>query len=164
MVKIESKIKKALHWQAPEFHFYEKDPKWFSKIAIAAVFIIAFFIILGVSQKQFSYYLAAAVVFAACLALFSQAKITPKNQEFKITLEGIEIIGQKLNWDQLKSFWLSDHTINFQLNKRFSLFPISAPLGDQNAEQIRDYILQFLPEKSNGESLVTEKINRLFKF
>ena len=69
-----------------------------------------------------------------------------------------------MNWDQLKSFWLSDHTINFQLNKRFSLFPISAPLGDQNAEQIRDYILQFLPEKSNGESLVTEKINRLFKF
>ena len=155
--------KKSIKWQAPEFHFYEKGVVWFSKFSIIAVLLIIIFIYLGITQKHFSYYLASGVVLAAALALFSQARVKPQAVNFHLTEDGVEFSGKKYMWEHLKNFWVSDDTVYFESKKRFSI-PISMPLGGQDANQLRNYLLQYLPEKSDGGEMLFDKVNKLFKF
>lgn len=155
--------KKSIKWQAPEFYFYEKSAVWFSKFSIIAILLLIIFIYLGITQKHFSYYLAAGVVLAAALALFSQARVKPQSANFHLTDDGVEFLGHKFLWGSLKSFWISDDAVYFENKKRFSI-PISMPLGDQNPEQLRNYLLQYLPEKSDGGEMLFDKVNKLFKF
>lgn len=154
---------KSIKWQAPEFHFYEKGTAWFSKFSIIAVLLIIIFIYLGITQKHFSYYLAAGVVLAAALALFSQARVRPQSTNFHLAEDGVEFLGHKFLWGNLKSFWISDDAVYFENKKRFSI-PISMPLANQKPEQLRNYLLQYLPEKSDGGEMIFDKVNRLFKF
>lgn len=153
----------GIKWQSPEFIFHEKNFGWFSKFSLIALVLIVFFIYLGISQKHTSYYLAAGVVLAAITALFSQARAKPQSADFHLDQDGIEISGRKYFWHNLRNFWISDDTIYFENKKRIS-FPVSAPLGDQNSTELRNYLLQYLPEKSDGGEMVFDKINKIFKF
>lgn len=155
-------MKNYFHWQAPEFHFYQKDLAWYFKFSLIGLILASIFIYLGASQKQFSYYLAAAVVLAAILALFSQSAVQPKATDIAFSQDGVEITGRKYLWPALKNFWFSDHTISFDQKKRFS-FPLQAMIGEADPIKIREFLLQYLPEKTNGDQAIFEKINRLFK-
>ncbi|EKD23025.1 MAG: hypothetical protein ACD_83C00099G0005 [uncultured bacterium] len=163
MVEATDQEKKSIKWQAPEFHFYEKSGLWFSKFSIIAILLIIIFIYLGIVQKHFSYYLAAGVVLAATLALFSQARVKPEPVNFHLTEDGIEFLGKKHLWENLKNFWVSDDAVYFESKNKISI-PISMPLGDQDANQLRNYLLQYLPEKSDGGEMLFDKVNKLFKF
>lgn len=153
---------KSIKWQALEFHFYEKGVAWFSRFSIIAVLLIIIFIYLGITQKHFSYYLASGVVLAAALALFSQARVKPQAVNFHLAEGGIEFSGKKYLWENLKNFWVSGDTVYFESKKKISI-PISMPLGSQDANQLRNYLLQYLPEKSDGGEMLFDKVNKLFK-
>lgn len=162
MADSETKDKNFLHWQAPEFNFSEKNFSWYLILGLGSLALIFTFIYLGYSQKQLSYYLAAGVVFTGALALFSQAQVQPKEAKFKCDNSGIEIGNRRYSWENLKNFWLADMNINFELNKRLSI-PISAPIGNQDPQKVRAFLLQYLPEKTIEGEPIIDRINRLFK-
>lgn len=163
MTDLKTKDKTFLHWQAPEFNFIEKSSSWYLILGLVSLVLIIIFIYLGYWQKQLSYYLAAGVVLAAALALFSQARIQPKDAQFKCDDSGVEVGNRRYPWENLKNFWLADMNINFQLKKRLSI-PLSAPVGDQDPQKVRAFLMQYLPEKTTEGEPIIDRINRLFKF
>jgi len=69
--------------------------------------LIIIFIYLAITQKHFSYYLAAGEVLAAALALFSQARIKPQAVNFHLAEDGIEFSSKKYLWENLKNAFLT---------------------------------------------------------
>jgi hypothetical protein len=89
----------------------------------------------------------------------------PRIIKFKINEKGMEFDGRLHDFDTLRSFWLfynppEEKELSFRSKKTF--FPyIKIPLAEQNPNEIREFLLKFLPEKRHRESIIDIWMRRI---
>ena len=158
MNEIEEKKLQEFEWRAPEFDKKEKSQSWFILPAIIAI-------IFGVIALLTDNILFLILVLLGFFTFYIYAKKEPKIVKFKINEKGVEIDDRLHDFDSLRSFWLfynppEEKEISFRSRKTF--FPyLRIPLADQNPNEIRKYLLRFLPERRHKESLIDIWMRRI---
>jgi hypothetical protein len=112
-------------------------------------------------------WIGAAVVVAACFALYSQSSSRGKKRNYAIYDQGVTVDEKVFTFDQFKSFWIFPYQdrpiIRFEQLKRLSL-PVEMPVGDENPEQVRLFLSKHLPEAEDRGEDISDTINRWIKF
>lgn len=157
----EQKNKKEVlaSWTTPEFIHYEKSPGWF----IVFILIAAAFLIAALLMKN---YIFGLLVLLASFLIYTQALKKPPEIKITISQEGVFIQNALYAYKDLKSFWLFENPeiMALSLESKKILSPhISIPLARQSPEKIRQFLIQFIPEKKQEESVI-DSITRHLKF
>lgn len=152
---MKTKIKK-IHlqefvWKAPEFPKKQKDKSWFIFPAIITV-------ILGIFALVTESILFLIAIILSFIVFYVYANKEPRIIKFKINEKGIEIDKRLHSFDDLRSFWIfyeppKVKELSFRSRRTFIPY-IRIPLDKQNPNDIRKFLLKFLPEKRHSESLV----------
>jgi len=157
MENIEQNLQ-SFEWRAPEFDKTEKNKSWFVVPGIIAI-------ILGIVALLIDNILLLVLVLLGFFNFYIYAKKEPKIVKFKINERGLEIDEKLHDFDSLRSFWVfydppAEKEISFRSKKTF--FPyIRIQLDEQNPNEIRKYLLRFLPEKRHKESLIDLWMRRI---
>src|SRR4030042_296357 len=164
VIKLEMKNNKEetmlqdFEWDAPEFEKKEKSKSWF---ILPAILTIVFGIIALIAENI----LFLIFVVLAFVVFYTYANKEPRVVKFKINERGLEIDKRLYEFDSLRSFWLfydppQEKEISFRSKKTF--FPyIRIPLAEQTPNEIRKYLLRFLPEKRHRESIIDIWMRRI---
>lgn len=149
---------KEFEWEAPEFEKTEKNKSWF---ILPAVIVI----ILGIIALATDNILFLILILLAFFTFYIYAKKEPRNIKFKINEKGIEVDSRLYVFDSIRSFWIFynppiEKEISFRSRKTF--FPyVKITLADQDPNEIRKYLLRFIPEKRHKESLIDIWMRRI---
>lgn len=154
-------VQQPLEWTALEHEHFEKSPDWFWALGIIAVAVATMSII-------FNNILFAIVIIIGAFALGMNASKPPAQVRFKITPRGITINKTLYLYSTLESFWVEDENEYEQpkllIKSQKLLSPhIVIPIKDVSPDDVRDYMLEYLDEKEDSESLA-QKIMELFGF
>lgn len=151
---------RIISWEAPEEINYQHNSSWYTTIIIIALVLIGIFI----WMKQ---YTAVAVVVAIVLVLFSQAKTKTKIVRYTLTPEGINFKEKTYSFEQIKSFWISQGItypkLTLEKPGRFSV-PITIYLTKININELRSFLLQYLPEVQTQTTDYQESVSHFMKF
>lgn len=147
-------------WRAPEYTYHEKTPDWywgFGSVAAALLFIA---------------YLTESVLFGFIIVIggFGMLLYTvrkPHIVTISVTGQGIEIDDRLFPYETLHSFWIfyrpGERRELILKSSRGLAHTIKIPLADANPVEIREYLLQYLPERAEEESML-DILARILKF
>ena len=150
----------VISWQAPEFRHYFKSIGWYAAYFACAVLIIGFFII----EKDIFGAVSIGIL-AIIAALFTLQK--PQIIDIELNSRGIKFGTLFYPYKQLKYFWVVDNdrhnTVNFvsitYLNNNIIL-----ELQDQDPHEVRELLLQHLPEHHETNETMAQAISHRLKF
>ena len=156
-----AKNENRISWQAPEFRHYEKNIGWYITLVSIAVLIIGFFVIL---QKD---YFAAITIAILTAAIVYFARQTPSIVEIHLTNKGVHHGPINVPYKQIKHFWVVDRenhkTVNFETSTYLNRLMV-VELEDQDPDEIREFLLGYLPEHEETEPTVTQRLIHWLKF
>jgi len=136
-----------LHWKAPEFVKQEKTILW----DIGAIGITILFTLWGIWSKDVTLF---AVALLGGLLFWHFGKQEPKEIEFAIRLDGIQVGNLLYRYRGLESFWLfhePPHVNELVLRTKKSFIPlVHLNLGNEDTEKVRHALKEFLPEKEEA--------------
>lgn len=149
-----------IEWEAPEFTYHEKDADWYWILGIVAVVGAVISIVLGNTLFAIFILLAAFVV-----GLFASKK--PEQLNCRIDPRGIQVNEVFYPHRIMQSFWVSDDNPEdpklLVSPKKTVAVRVVIPLIDVDPEDVRDYLIDFLDEEEQGESVV-EHLMHVFRF
>ncbi len=139
-----------MSWKAPEYTLRSKGPDWF----IAVTLIASAGAISAIIYDNFVF---AALIVVGTFSLITFAMRVPPQRTFSITSRGIMIDTIRHPYDALDSFWIADdahgeHRVIIQTHG-LGFRHITLPVADQDPDEIRHYLLQYLPEEEAHEPL-----------
>lgn len=140
----------VIEWQAPEYTYYPKHQNWYLGLfAVAAVLVL-----LALFTKNFL--LVILILLAAFVAMMYSTR-QPEVTRFAVTHRGVRFGDRLYPYDTLKSFWVLETSNKRKLivvAERLILPHVVLPLAPEiNAEDLRQYLLQYLEESREEESL-----------
>jgi len=138
-------------WQAPEFEKKAKTKSWFIIPAIITI-------VLGIIALLIENILFLIFIILAFLVFYIYANKEPRIIKFKIDEKGVEIDDRLHEFDSLRSFWIfynppDEKELSLRSKKTFLPY-VRIPLADENPNEIRKFLLKFLPERRHRESLI----------
>lgn len=146
-------------WKAPEFIKYEKGPDWYWAVGVISITI-------AVAAVVFGNVLFGILVLIASVALTLQGSQDPEIREFSVDRQGVQADEILYPYSSLKSFWVENnpHEQKLLLQSEKAWMPyIVMPIAEVDPEEVRDFLLQFLPEEEHQEPL-TQKIMEYLGF
>lgn len=147
--------RQVFEWSALEFEEHQRGPYWFIFMAVAALALIIF----GVFTRSYFFIAFVALAFAV---LTVYARRAPREIAFTINAGGVGMGRTFLPFSELKTFWIFDEgerkELSLETKKMLTPF-MRLPLGEENPEDIRSILADFLPEEEHKE-LATDKIAR----
>lgn len=156
-------MEKEITWAAPEFHYHEKDERWYWGVGIIALAIIIF----ALFQKNFLFAIFTAI--AAVLVSIWGTR-TPKEIAFTLSEKGLDIGGKKFYaYQSLSGFALlpsrdSDVHAEIILRATGRLGGwVKVAIGNDRSEEAKRMLARFLPEIEYEES-VADHIARTLRF
>jgi hypothetical protein len=156
----EQNLPQILRWFAYEFDKHQKEPIWFifSGLIALILFIIAIF------SKNFIF---ALIIIIASFLIFIWAQKQPRKIKFALTPKGIKIKEDIYAYDHLKSFWIFYEPPDIKYlsveSKKLFMPRIMIPLGDENPNKVREFLLKYLPEEEQHESAI-DTLGRRLKY
>lgn len=159
--KIEKSYSSAeiIRWQAPDYYTFERSPYWSLVVGVVS---IALALVLIYTNNYFP----VIIVILAVIVSFQVAHDKPKTQEFAIDESGILCRNNYIPFTELRSFWIAKHgkkSILYIEPASILKGPITIPLGQQNENEVRYFLMRFLPEKFEAGEMMSEKLIRIFK-
>jgi hypothetical protein len=150
-----------LEWNTFEHEHIHKTSDWFWALGIIAVAG-------AITSIIFSNILFAGVVLIGAFVLGMHAAKGPSMVHFKISHRGIIINKIMHPYTSLESFWVEDIDENIQpkllIKSKKLLAPhIVIPIKHISPEEVRSYLLEYLEEIEDDESLA-QKIMESFGF
>jgi hypothetical protein len=147
-------------WQAAEFKHYEKNAGWYVTLIAMAILIVAFFALQG------DIFAAVTTGILALIVIFF-SRVKPQDVDIELSHRGIKFGTVFYPYKQIKHFWVvhNEHhkTVNFHTTTYVNNILI-LELGDQTPDEIREYLLQHLPEHEETEATTAQKIMHRLKF
>ncbi len=147
-------------WRAPEHTYYEKSADWYwgFGIAVVALLVVA--------------YLTKSVLFGFLVVIggfgmLLYAVRRPPMVTITLLGHGVEVGDRLFPYETLQSFWIfyrpgGLQELVFKSNRSLAS-KISIPLGDANPSEVREYLLQYLHEEPQEESML-DTLARILKF
>jgi uncharacterized membrane protein YobD (UPF0266 family) len=147
-------------WEAPEFKHYDKNLIWYILFGVIAAGLI----VLAVTRGD--YFGAATTLILGLLILYFTHR-KPSVVPVKITNRGFHIDNLFIPYRYVKQFWIveEDHhkTLNLETNTYLN-HTVIIELHEQDAEPIRDFLANFLPEHEAPQPSFSQRIAHRFKF
>lgn len=151
----------TISWEAPEFKHYPKTTGWYIALISVAALIMAFFIII-----ESDIFAAVSIGLIALLVVIFSRQL-PQLVEIELTPKGIKFGTLFYSYKQLKYFWVVHNprhqTINFQTTALVNNMVI-LELENMDPDEVRDYLLQYLPEHSEIAETMGQRIMHKLKF
>jgi len=150
---------KIIAWKAPDYYTFEKSPYWSLGIGALAIVLCA---ILIFTQNYFP----IIIIVLAVIVTFQIAHERPPTQEFALDEGGILSRNSYLPYLEIKSFWVAKHgnkSVLYLEPVNRAKSAITIPLGNQNPNEVKDFLLRFVPEKFEYGELLSEKLIRIFR-
>lgn len=150
----------VISWSAREFIKPDRSPNWYIYAGISAIILILFAILIGGAIPAIVFMLIALVVYLL-------ADKEPNKQEVKLTPKGIFVDNELYPYNELKSFWIfydppQKKELSLISTKIF-MPAIKVQIEEENPVQIRRYLLRYLPEEEQEESIM-EALSERLKF
>ncbi len=147
-------------WEAPEFRKFKKDIKWLIGIIAVVVILGAFF----AWQRNWS---ALAVTVAGALVFYMYGQRDPRVIRYSIDAEGFHRGEQLVDWNDLKSFWISESsegaTLYLETTARFINFE-KIDLENVGLADLRRTLSARLPQSKTQSEDLFDRISRIIKF
>lgn len=140
-----------IEWEAAEFIQYKRNNTWYALLVIIAL-------TLAVLAFIFQYWTSLILVFLALIVIWLHTKKEPRRITFTLTNEGLGVDKNFHLFSDLQSFWILETPYEKQLTirqKKALSIRLEIPLGEQDKKQVRDFLIKYLPEKEEEESLIT---------
>ena len=146
-------------WKAPEFKHYEKNVGWYTTLVSVCILIVGYFII----QKD---YFGALTMFIIGAVLIFFSRQVPNTVDIELTHKHISFGKMLFPYKQLRSFWVVHNQNHKTLNLETTTYLnnlLILELQDQDPEEIRIFLLQYLPEHPtyNKETFAQKVIHKL---
>src|SRR3989344_6499487 len=149
-----------IKWQAPEYHYYEKDINWYWLVIILAIIITA----IALWQRNF---LFAVFTVIASITLLVWGYRKPCIIDFELNDQGLKIDEQFYSKDSFGNFYIIKQNSEWDkllLKKKAKISSIlSIPIPQNEFDKIKQYCLNFWTEAELKESMVDDIFN-LLKF
>lgn len=151
---------KVIKWKAPDYYANEKGPVWSVMVGLVAVLLSLLLIYTG-------NYMPVIIVVLAVIVAFQTSHEKPETVEFAIDESGVIARNQYYPFDELVSFWVSNHKEN-----KYILYletasrlkgPLTIPLGQKSVAEVKGFLLGHLPEEFNYGEMLSDKLIRIFK-
>lgn len=141
----------VLHWRAPEHEIMEKSRKWYLYVLLLLVAIVAFAVYTNSPVMAITFIMIGVVGY-----IFIGKE--PRILDFAITDEGV-IAGREIyEFENMYSFWIfyeSDGIKVISLHMKNKIIPfIHIPVHDQDPFEIREVLLEYIPEIKQDPSPV----------
>jgi hypothetical protein len=142
----------VFQWEAPEYEYIEKHPKWYWVMGLALLAIIVYAIITN------SILMAILFILIGMLG-YVYAEREPRPIRMEINPDGVVVDKIMYEYDDLKSFWIFfEVEAGFKVlslhSKKTFLPHIHIPVGDANPILIREVLLNYLPELRQEMTIV----------
>ena len=154
-------LTEPIKWQAYEFEYFEKSQAWFFISGIVAIGLLTW----ALWSKNF---LFAILIFVGYFTVVAYAIKKPRLIDFSIEQKGIKIDNTLHHYEKLRSFCIFENPElkikELSLRSKRKTMPyIKIPLAQQNPEEIKAVLANFIPQKKHKESII-DGISRLIKF
>lgn len=150
----------VFEWEAPEFRHYPKNPAWYITLFVITGLLVAYQIL------QQDYFGAISIVIIAGFVTFF-AKQTPVHVPMQISDQGIHINDDLIPYQRIKQFWIVDDGVHKTLNFETTAYlnhELTVELEDLDADELREFLIDILPEHERIEPTTAQKIAHRFKF
>ena len=149
-----------IEWQAPEFRHYPKNAAWFITLGIVVTLIVAYEFI------EHDWFGAISVIIISVLFVaFAMHK--PKTITASISTHGIHLDDIYIPYSRIKQFWVVDNDNHKTLNIETTAYLnhlLTIELDDQDADEVQEILAELLPENTDMEETVAQRISHRFKF
>jgi len=139
----------------------------FFSVIIGVALLIIGSILVGFFTKNWTWYLAAAVIVSATAAIISQAKHSTKSREITITNLRIVVDERSYAISDMAGFWLEKQhdllVITFEQKQR-ALLPLTCYYQNENVNEVTELLTQVLPEVDARPEHFTDRLNSYFHF
>lgn len=152
-------VLEPIAWQAEEFETHRRDSKWYIVFGL----IVALMITYTIFTRQWIFLTLTLVMGGVVLLL---GKLQPRVMQYQIDNQGVHINDKLLQFERLKTFWISegDGRVHLNLISTARFVPVIAiKIDSQNKEQIRMMLGTKLPESNRQHEDWIDKINRLLR-
>lgn len=148
-------------WQAQEHLHQPKGKRWFMALAIAGAVLVAFFI--------FTVNIIAAITTALVTWLmYTIAQREPGIARYRLMVDGVAIGNTLYHYRDLATFNIvyepAETTIVLIRSKHRFAPLLTMELGDAHPVEVRDILLEFLPEDQDLSEPITDIIARQLGF
>lgn len=140
-----------IRWTAPEFIQYKRGKNWYALLVVIALTLAGLAII-------YKYWTSLILVLLGLAVIWMRTVKEPRQIHFVLTDQGLEIDNRLHPFTDLQSFWILESFYGRELflhGKKIFSPRLEIHLGNQDKDKIRDFLLKYLPEKEEEESLVT---------
>ncbi len=128
------------------------------KLGEGIIFLILFgFLVWGFFTNNF---LLSIIAILIGLLFYLLERREAREYKFKITWEGVEAYGNLYEYDSLENFWIfydkeedGKKELSLKSKKIFSPY-IRIPLKDMDPVEVREILINFLPEEKHEEGVV----------
>jgi len=148
-------------WQAHEHVHREKTQRWFMVLAAVATITVAFFVI------SLNIIGAITLAFVAIL-VYIMAQQKPDTMRYRIMVDGVAIGNTLYQYEDLSSFnivYEPDETKVLLIRSQRTLAPLVAmEIGVADPNDLRDLLLEFLPEDQQLKEPMADVLARRFGF
>ncbi len=147
-------------WQAPEYRHYDKNIAWYITFVILFVLFFAYLIIQGDWFGAISVGLLGALTVA-----FSRQK--PKLIDIVLSDKGVHLEDLHIPYSHIRHFWIVDNEHHKLLNIETTTYlnnEIGILLEDQDPELVREMLIAVLPEHTETDETLAQRIAHKFKF
>ena len=145
--------KMLLHWEAEKFEDLDRHPHWHFIVFI----VLLLFLLYAIFSNN---YLFGIIVILSGFLIYVFEKMPAKRFSFGISTQGVLADDVLHKFSSLKSFWIfyeptKDGRKELSLEKKgFALTNLHIPLNDMDPDQVREILLQFIPEMNHPESII----------
>jgi hypothetical protein len=151
----------TISWQAPEYKHYEKNIGWYVTLVSVIVLISAFFIFV-----ENDYFAAVTIALLGGLVIFFATQ-KPNDIEIELNHKSVRFGNLHFPYKQIKHFWVVHNQRHQAVNLVTTTYinnVIVLELVDQDPDEIREFLLQYLPEHETSVETFSQKIMHWFKF
>lgn len=140
-----------IEWAAPEYNYYQKDKIWF--IAAGAFFGILIVIALWTNNLIFAIFIGLS-----CFLVIAYGLKKPQTTYISLQPKGVSVNAKLYEFETLSSFWVFYNPPELKeislKSKRKTVPYIRLPLGGQSPIEARSFLVKYIPEKKQEESLI----------
>ncbi|HLC44784.1 MAG TPA: hypothetical protein VJK50_03000 [Patescibacteria group bacterium] len=153
--------KNEISWKSSEYPYYPKTRQWFILTGAGALIVLLF-----------ALWLRDLIMFFTLLLVFGvsyhYAVRAPKKVTIRLSGSGVSLSGTLYPYNSLKKFWIHYQppmlkTVNFQTANYLNR-DLTIQLDDQDPNEVRRFLLQYLPEDLHSEEAQSDRLLRQIKF
>jgi hypothetical protein len=153
--------KNEFSWKAREYIYHEKNPGWYLVIGFLGLLVLAYALL----TRDYIMFITLLVVLAVAIAY---ARRKPRIITITLSGSGVTVGRETYPFSNLKTFWLiyrppEVKTLYLETTNYVNR-DLSVELENQDPNEVRKFLLRFLPEDLKREESYTDQLLRKLKF